>query len=55
MAIVWIEFLQLDQCREHGVWFDPGELDRAFKGDVVPSDVREALSNALRRRKADRR
>ena len=35
MAIVWLEYLQLDQCREHGVWFDRGELDRALAGDTV--------------------
>jgi Zn-finger nucleic acid-binding protein len=54
MAIVWIEFLQLDQCQHHGVWFDPGELERAFKGDVVPPDVREALKQAWQRRRRNR-
>jgi Zn-finger nucleic acid-binding protein len=50
MSIVWIEFLQLDQCHEHGLWFDPGELDRALKGDVVPAEIREVLHKALRQR-----
>jgi Zn-finger nucleic acid-binding protein len=39
MAIVWLEFLQLDQCAEHGVWFDGGELDKALRGDTRPRDV----------------
>jgi Zn-finger nucleic acid-binding protein len=34
MSIAWLEILQLDQCLEHGVWFDQGELDRARKGRV---------------------
>lgn len=36
MAIVWVEYLKLEQCRDHGVWFDRGELDRALAGDTAP-------------------
>lgn len=39
MAIVWIDFLRLDQCFAHGVWLDGGELDRALRGEVAPSDL----------------
>jgi Zn-finger nucleic acid-binding protein len=34
MSIAWLEILQLDQCLDHGVWFDAGELDRALHGQV---------------------
>jgi Zn-finger nucleic acid-binding protein len=51
MAIVWVEYLQLDHCREHGVWFDPGELDRALAGDVVPAEIRAVLDEAQRRQR----
>jgi Zn-finger nucleic acid-binding protein len=54
MSIVWLEFLQLDQCEPHGVWFDGGELERAFKGDWVPADVHAALKEAERSGKARR-
>jgi len=33
MAIVWLDFLQLDQCSTHGLWFDGGELSKALGGD----------------------
>ena len=48
MSIVWLEFLQLDQCAPHGVWFDGGELERAFKGEWVPAEVKAALARAER-------
>jgi Zn-finger nucleic acid-binding protein len=54
MSIVWLEFLQLDQCEPHGVWFDGGELERAFKGDWVPAQVQAALAQA-ETREAQRR
>ena len=34
MEIAWIDFLQLDQCEEHGIWFDDGELACALMYDV---------------------
>jgi len=39
MAIAWLELLQLDRCAAHGVWLDPGELERALAWDVVPQDL----------------
>jgi hypothetical protein len=30
MNIVWIDLLQLDRCDEHGVWLDPGKMQRAL-------------------------
>src|SRR5690349_20185811 len=30
MNIVWIDWLQLDRCEPHGIWLDPGELERAL-------------------------
>ena len=50
MAIVWLEFLQLDQCAEHGVWLDRGELDRALRGDFVPKAIAEQLEKARKRK-----
>jgi Zn-finger nucleic acid-binding protein len=49
MSIVWLDYLQLDQCEPHGVWFDRGELDRALRGEVVPPEVKELLKDAARR------
>jgi len=34
MDIGWINLLQLDQCEQHGIWFDRGELERALDHDV---------------------
>ena len=36
MSIAWLEYLKLEQCMDHGVWFDRGELDRALAGDTRP-------------------
>jgi Zn-finger nucleic acid-binding protein len=55
MAIAWLEFLQLDQCAAHGVWFDRGELDRALRGDVVPPVVAAVLRRAEQQAKKARR
>jgi Zn-finger nucleic acid-binding protein len=55
MAIAWLEFLQLDQCEPHGVWFDAGELERAMTGDVIPSEVAVALNGAAARDAARQR
>jgi Zn-finger nucleic acid-binding protein len=52
MAIVWLEYLQLDQCAAHGVWFDAGELDRALGGDTQPAYLAHLLKP---RRRATRR
>jgi Zn-finger nucleic acid-binding protein len=52
MAIVWLEYLQLDQCADHGDWFDPDELQRALDGDVgahwrkIGSSIEEAKESA---------
>lgn len=43
MAICWLEYLRLDQCAGHGVWFDPGELARALAGDTRPPDLARIL------------
>lgn len=34
MDIAWLLFLQMDRCAKHGVWLDPGELERALAGDI---------------------
>lgn len=34
MDIAWMLFLQMQRCQEHGIWFDPGELERALGGDI---------------------
>lgn len=52
MAIAWLEFLQLDQCEPHGVWFDKGELERAMAGDLIPAEVVTVLNDADARRRA---
>jgi Zn-finger nucleic acid-binding protein len=39
MAIAWLELMRLDQCEAHGVWFDPGELDRALDGNTRPREL----------------
>ena len=36
MNLAWIDFLQLDRCAEHGVWLDPGELERALHSATPP-------------------
>jgi Zn-finger nucleic acid-binding protein len=55
MEIVWIELLQLDRCAQHGVWFDPGELERALAGDAMPRAVQEAVRKLVPVRKPFRR
>ena len=39
MDIAWLEFLPLEQCESHGLWFDQGELERALAYDVVPDNI----------------
>jgi len=50
MDIAWLEYLQLDQCEDHGVWFDPGELDRALAGDTRPRELAKILQGKPKRR-----
>lgn len=50
MEIAWIDFLQLDQCERHGIWFDAGELDRALHGDNVPHEIKRVVAAANKTR-----
>jgi Zn-finger nucleic acid-binding protein len=50
MAIVWLELLQLDECPDHGVWFDPGELKRALVGELVPPQVADKMRQKPKRK-----
>ena len=36
MQIVWLEFLKIDECVSHGLWFDGGELERALRYEGMP-------------------
>jgi Zn-finger nucleic acid-binding protein len=36
MDLAWIDFLQLDHCAKHGVWLDPGDIDRALSSAIHP-------------------
>src|SRR5262245_57622957 len=52
MNIVWLEFIQLDRCDDHGVWLDAGELERSLDWKAKPDDVprpgnKRASSGAL--------
>ncbi len=57
MDVAWLDFLQLDQCSGHGIWFDAGELDRALANDTGLKEVRELLeaSKAARAKKRKRK
>src|SRR5262249_49366946 len=44
MDLAWIDFLQLDQCEEHGVWLDPGELKRALSSAKPDSQLKSWLA-----------
>ncbi len=46
MDLAWIDFLQLDQCEEHGVWLDAGELEKAL-ASAQPNPELKALVAAL--------
>lgn len=48
MDLAWIDFLQLDQCADHGVWLDPGELERALLS-ASPNPELKALQSRLER------
>ena len=34
MDIAWLDFLSIDQCEAHGVWFDRAELEKALSSQV---------------------
>lgn len=51
MEIAWLDFLQLDQCADHGIWFDAGELDRALQDDTGLREVQLLLKMAQSARK----
>jgi len=46
MEIAWLDFLQLDQCADHGIWFDAGELDRALKNQTGLKQVKDLIKRA---------
>jgi Zn-finger nucleic acid-binding protein len=46
MDLAWIDFLKLDQCAEHGVWLDAGELERALTS-AQPDPELKALLKAM--------
>jgi len=50
MDLAWIDFLQLDQCLEHGVWLDPGEMEEALRS-AEPSPELKALVESLKPRR----
>ncbi|HEY2744143.1 MAG TPA: zf-TFIIB domain-containing protein [Polyangia bacterium] len=52
MDLVWIDFLQLDQCREHGVWLDAGELERALVSAQPDSELKRLLDRMSRPRES---
>lgn len=52
MEIAWMLFLQMDRCEDHGIWFDPGELDRALAGDDG-SEVLDQVGTQVKRRKGE--
>ena len=41
MDLAWIDFLQLDQCLEHGVWLDGGELKKALTSAEPTPELKE--------------
>jgi hypothetical protein len=51
-GLAWIDFLQLDQCPEHGVWLDPGELVKALASAQEWPELKSLLA-ALRPRGND--
>ncbi len=51
MQIAWILFLQMDQCEEHGIWFDKGELNRALHNDVGEEFLKQIDSRVKQRRR----
>ena len=53
MDIAWMLFLQMDRCEEHGIWFDPDELDRALSGDDGSEVLGQVDRQVAGRRKAD--
>jgi hypothetical protein len=51
MDLAWIDFLQLDQCLEHGVWLDPGELAQALTSAEPSPEVKRFLEAVARNRR----
>jgi hypothetical protein len=47
MPRVWFDDLRLDACDDHGVWFDPGELDLLLEWAAHPN-VPEGLPKRWR-------
>jgi Zn-finger nucleic acid-binding protein len=39
-----VDFLQLDQCPEHGVWLDPGELVKALESAQAGLELKALLA-----------
>ena len=48
MDLAWIDFLQLDQCLEHGVWLDGGELKKALTSAEPTPELKELLKTLER-------
>jgi Zn-finger nucleic acid-binding protein len=42
MDLVWLETLAFDRCAVHGVWMEPGELERALAYDFPLDRVKPA-------------
>lgn len=36
MDMAWVDSLQLDQCADHGVWLDRGELEKIARWEIAP-------------------
>jgi Zn-finger nucleic acid-binding protein len=55
MDIAWIDFLQLDQCEKHGIWFDSGELRRALAGEVCDEKQLQKIKKVYEQREKKKR
>lgn len=42
MDLAWLDFLCVDQCERHGVWFERGELEKALRWQVGGEVVGQA-------------
>lgn len=54
MDLAWIDFLQLDQCAEHGVWLDAGELDEALTSAGPNQELKDLVERLQRRNHPER-
>ena len=52
MDIGWLDFLQVDSCAEHGLWFEDAELERALAYEIGQDVVALVKKRAARRRNA---